>query len=77
MILGQISSIPARKAFSSTAGLTISFFFYGLLCFLDLGYILVNYLLMRCLPRSLAGAAMTCFSAVALVSASFYHFQID
>ena len=79
LILGQISgSIGARKAFSSLAGLTIGFYFYGLLFFLNLGYVLVNYVLMRCCgSREVAGTLITVFSAISLFCASYYHFQVN
>ena len=49
-MLGRIYG-PMRKTFSTTAGILVSFYFYGLLFLLNIAYIVVNYLLMRFLPR--------------------------
>lgn len=77
LVLGQIDSVPLRKAYSTTAGFLIGFYFYGLLWSLNVGYIFVNYLFMRCFERHLASNLMTWFSAIGLISASYYHFQIN
>ena len=76
LLLGQIGSVPLRKLFSTTTGFLIGLYFYGVLFYWNVFYILVNYLLMRCFERHLASNLMTWFSALGLISASFYHFQI-
>lgn len=76
LVLGQIKSSFLRKLWSTTTGFAIGFFFYGYLWVLNIGFVLVNYLLMRCLPRSLGSNAMVWFSALSCMSASFYHFHM-
>jgi len=77
MILGQLNSIPTRKAWSTFTGISLGFFVYGLQFVISLSYILGNYLIMRFLTqRKLAMQVMIAFSAFMLFSASFYHFKI-
>ena len=57
-------------------GFAIGFFFYGYLWVLNIGFVLVNYLLMLCLPRKLGSNCMLYFSAISCASASYYHFHM-
>ena len=51
LVMGQISSVPTRKIFSTTMGFLISWYFYGILVVYNIVYILGNYLFMKYLPR--------------------------
>ena len=77
LILGQIDNVPMRKAWSTTCGLFIGFYFYGLNFIVNIGCIFGNYLLMRFLERELASYAMTIFSGTCLLAVSYYHFEIN
>ena len=73
LVLGQIDDIFSRKLVSLTTGIAIGFFFFGTLFFMNIGFVLVNYLCMRMMERHLAANVMTAFSVVCLMIASTYH----
>ena len=73
LILGQIDSIAMRKIWATTCGLLIASYYYGLNFIFNIGYILVNYLLMMCLERHTAAKLMTFWSAVGILIVSENH----
>ena len=77
LILGQIDSIILRKVWSTASGLAIGFYFYGINYILNIGYILVNYLLMSFFERQLASTLMTVWSGVMLMFVTFSHLWIS
>ena len=77
LILGQIDNIALRKVWSTASGLAIGFYFYGINYILNIGYVLVNYLLMRCFERQLASTLMTVWTGVMLAFVTFCHLWIS
>lgn len=70
LILGQMTNIALRKAFSTIAGFLIGQFFFGVLWIYNLQLILVNYLFMRLFERNTAFYLITLYSTINLLVAS-------
>jgi len=68
--------VPLRKTFSTVSGFSVGFHFYGLLYFLNIVYVLVSYLLMRCCSRATGANLIVWWGALCMVSVSYHHFHI-
>ena len=66
-----------RKLWSTTSGLAIGFYFYGINYILNIGYVLVNYLLMACFERQLASTLMTFWTGMMLLFVTFSHLWLS
>ena len=77
LVLGQIDNIMLRKLWSTTSGLAIGFYFYGINYILNIGYVLVNYLIMACCERQLASTLMTFWTGLMLLFVTFSHLWLS
>ena len=67
LVLGRITSVPMAKLWSTFTGLCAGFFIYGKQYGWNIAFVLVNWALMRFLPRVQASYAMTIFSTISLL----------
>jgi len=77
LVLGQIQDVLLRKVWSTSTGLFVGFFIYGGQYWWNIAFVLINYLLMRFLPRTAGSNAMVVFSSVCLLWAGIYTKYID
>ena len=77
LILGQIRVVWARKLFSSSAGLFLGFYFYGLLYFLNIAWVLLCYLSLAVLPRKLGSNVMFMIALVGMLTVTTYHWYFS
>lgn len=73
--LNFIKNPLLRKTYSTTFGILLSFYFWGVDAFLNLFMVLSTYLIMLVLPRNQASKIMVWWTGGILASVHYYYFM--